>query len=172
MDGTPLERSATIFVYGGNVGKGAMRVNQRAKGKPPVRTTATQRAPNARPPPRPQSHGNPYRLYGFLFGGLAVLLAALIWWLTARFDLLLSWLIAITAVTFAAYGYDKSIAGSDKVRVPERVLLGLTFAGGTIGALIGMRVFHHKTIKESFRRKFWAVVVLQIVIVLVYAWLR
>lgn len=147
-------------------------MNQRNKRQTPARATAAQGAPNAHPPSRPQSHVNPYRLYGFLFGGLAVLLAALIWWLTARFDLLLSWLIAITAVTFAAYGYDKSIAGSDKVRVPERVLLGLTFAGGTIGALIGMRVFHHKTIKESFRRKFWAVVALQIVIVLVYVLLR
>ena len=32
-------------------------------------------------------------------------------------------------------------------RVPEHTLLAVTFAGGGVGALLGMRVFHHKTRK-------------------------
>ena len=141
-------------------------MNLRNSAHPPAVADETHRSPD--PPGRPRTHANPYLLYGIVFGALAVLLALLIWWITKRFDQLLTWLIAISAVTFAAYGYDKAIAGSGRVRVPEGILLGLTFAGGTIGALAGMRFFHHKTIKRSFRRRFWAVVVLQGVLVVAY----
>ena len=78
------------------------------------------------------------------------------------------WLIAITFVTFLVYGYDKAIAGSDRMRVPERVLLALTFAGGTIGAVVGRSFFRHKTLKTSFRIQLWLIVLLQIILVLVY----
>jgi uncharacterized membrane protein YsdA (DUF1294 family) len=100
--------------------------------------------------------------------GLALALAAAIWWYGHPLDALQSWLIAITLVTFLAYGYDKAIAGSGWTRVPEKVLLVLAIAGGTIGALVGMRLFRHKTSKESFRVKFLLVIVLQIALVAAY----
>ena len=88
-------------------------------------------------------------------------------------NVLQSWLIAITLVTFLAYGYDKVIAGSKWTRVPEKVLLALTFAGGTIGALVGMQLFHHKTAKTGFRLKFWLISIAQIVLVVAYyVWIR
>jgi uncharacterized membrane protein YsdA (DUF1294 family) len=145
-------------------------MNQRNREQPSASANAHARSTNA--PGRPHARSNPYRRFGFIFGGLAVLLALLLWWITARFDLLLAWLIAITAVTFAAYGYDKRIAGSGKERVPERILLGLAAAGGTIGALLGMRLFHHKTVKGTFRRRFWAVVVVQAILIGIYLLLR
>jgi uncharacterized membrane protein YsdA (DUF1294 family) len=80
-------------------------------------------------------------------------------------DFLLAWLIAVTVVTFCTYGFDKSAAGSGRRRVPEKVLLALAFAGGTAGAMLGMRLFRHKTVKSSFRIKFLLVVVLQIALV-------
>ena len=76
-----------------------------------------------------------------------------------------SWLLAVTGITFLTYGYDKLIAGSEATRVPERALLTLAFAGGTAGALLGMRLFHHKTSKESFLERFWLVVAVQVVVV-------
>lgn len=85
-------------------------------------------------------------------------------WLPAL-DWVQAWLLVITAVTILTYGYDKMVAGSGATRVPERVLLVLSFAGGTAGALAGMRLFHHKTSKESFLERFWLVVALQIVII-------
>jgi uncharacterized membrane protein YsdA (DUF1294 family) len=145
---------------------------QRNERRSSTRATAAQQPPKAHASSQAHTHVNPYWLYGSLFGGLAILLAAFIWWVTSRFDVVLAWFIGISVATFAAWGYDKSIAGTGKLRVPERVLLGLTFAGGTIGALIGMRVFHHKTIKESFRRQFWVVVGVQIVLIVVYVLLR
>ena len=88
-------------------------------------------------------------------------------------DPVLSWLVAITVVTFLTYGYDKLIAGSGQTRVPEKVLLALAFIGGTLGALAGMWLFRHKTAKESFRLKFWLVVAAQIVVLVVYfVWIK
>jgi uncharacterized membrane protein YsdA (DUF1294 family) len=80
-------------------------------------------------------------------------------------DWVQSWLLSITCTTFFTYGYDKLIAGTGATRVPEKVLLTLAFAGGTIGAILGMRLFRHKTSKESFLERFWMVVAVQLVVV-------
>ena len=80
-------------------------------------------------------------------------------------DWVQSWLAAVTVVTFLTYGYDKLIAGTGAIRVPERILLALAFTGGTIGALLGMQFFHHKTSKESFLKRFGLIVAVQAVVV-------
>jgi uncharacterized membrane protein YsdA (DUF1294 family) len=76
----------------------------------------------------------------------------------------LIWLACTTVVTFAAFGYDKAIAGSGRARVPEIVLLALTFFGGTLGALTGRALFRHKTRKATFRKQLWAVIAIQILL--------
>ena len=58
---------------------------------------------------------------------------------------LLVWLAVINLLTFIVYGADKRRARRDKWRVPEKTLFLLPLLGGSIGALLGMRVFHHKT---------------------------
>ena len=55
------------------------------------------------------------------------------------------WLIVINLAAFAVYGVDKSRARRGAWRVPEKTLFLLPLLGGSIGALLGMRVFHHKT---------------------------
>lgn len=77
----------------------------------------------------------------------------------------MSWLVAVSAVSFAVYWLDKRAALKGESRVPEAVLLELALAGGTPGAFVASRVFRHKTLKLSFRRKFWAVVAVQCVAV-------
>jgi uncharacterized membrane protein YsdA (DUF1294 family) len=106
-----------------------------------------------------------YSLIAFV---IAIALAAgLI--LLLKWDWLICWLISISVVTFGAYGYDKSIAGNDnRMRVPERVLLLLALAGGSVAAWIAMKVFHHKTIKGSFRRNFGIIVGAQVMIIVAY----
>ena len=58
---------------------------------------------------------------------------------------LLVWLAVINLVTFAVYGIDKAKAKRGAWRVPEKTLFLLPLLGGSLGALLGMKVFHHKT---------------------------
>jgi len=109
----------------------------------------------------------PARRFGVITFSVAIILAVIIWWYFS-IDFVLSWLIAITLVTFLTYGYDKAIAGSSRTRVPEKVLLALTFAGGTIGAFVGRALFRHKTVKASFRAQLWLVVGFQVFLMFVY----
>jgi uncharacterized membrane protein YsdA (DUF1294 family) len=62
----------------------------------------------------------------------------------------------VSLVAFFAYGLDKRKAKKGSWRTKESVLLGLAFFGGAVGALLGMKVFHHKT-KHWY---FWVVGVL------------
>ena len=55
------------------------------------------------------------------------------------------YLLAINAVTFIVYGIDKYKAKKAKWRISEATLLLLAVLGGSIGAWIGMKVWHHKT---------------------------
>ena len=110
----------------------------------------------------------PVAFFAFITFGLAIA-GTLLLWQFASFYLVWSWLIAITVVTFFTFGYDKAIAGSQLTRVPELALLALTLFGGTLGAFLGRIAFRHKTIKPSFRVKFWVVIALQAALIVGYA---
>ena len=60
------------------------------------------------------------------------------------------YLLAINVVTFAVYGIDKFKAKRGMWRIKEATLLGLAVAGGSIGAILGMYLFRHKTKKPLF----------------------
>jgi uncharacterized membrane protein YsdA (DUF1294 family) len=79
---------------------------------------------------------------------------------------LLAWLAAVNFVTFLYYGWDKLRARRQGRRIPELVLHGLTFSGGSPCAYVAMRCFRHKTIKAEFRVVFWLIVVLQTALIL------
>ena len=60
------------------------------------------------------------------------------------------YLIGINILSFIMYGLDKSLARRKMYRISEYSLLALSFFGGSIGSLLGMKVFHHKTKKILF----------------------
>ena len=64
---------------------------------------------------------------------------------------LLYYLIVINILTFAVYGIDKWKARQGSWRISEATLLMLAVIGGTIGALFGMQVWHHKTMHLKFK---------------------
>lgn len=66
-------------------------------------------------------------------------------------EILVIYLLVINCVAFILYGSDKHKAKKGKWRIPEKTLLGIAFAGGALGALLGMKAFHHKTLHTSFR---------------------
>ena len=51
----------------------------------------------------------------------------------------------MSLIAYICYGRDKSLAKAHKWRIPEKVLLSLSFFGGAVGALTAMQVFRHKT---------------------------
>ena len=61
-----------------------------------------------------------------------------------------AYLLLINLAALAAYGADKQFAIHKKMRISERTLLLLALAGGALGALLGMYLFHHKTAKLKF----------------------
>lgn len=83
--------------------------------------------------------------------------------------LLAIWLVLINVITFFVFGADKLQAKrkekKDTVRrVPEKNLLLLAAAGGSIGALLGMKAFHHKTLHKVFKIGVPVILALQIII--------
>ena len=53
-------------------------------------------------------------------------------------------------IAFIMFGVDKYKASHDLWRIPESTLILFAFLGGAVGALAGMKVFHHKTRKIKF----------------------
>ena len=82
------------------------------------------------------------------------------------------WVAALSLVTFGIYGYDKAQAQGNGPRVPEAVLYLLGLLGGTPGAFIAMRMFHHKTSKKSFQTIFWLTVAMQLLVLVILMWRR
>ena len=60
------------------------------------------------------------------------------------------YLVGINILAFIIYGIDKYLAVKNKYRISEYSLFILSVFGGAVGAILGMRVFHHKTRKLSF----------------------
>jgi uncharacterized membrane protein YsdA (DUF1294 family) len=105
---------------------------------------------------------NPYWRFGLVSLGAAVVLTVA---LSFLIDPLLAWLVTINLVTVITYRYDKAIAGSEKTRVPERVLLLLGAVGGMVGAVIAMWFMRprHKTQSGDFLVWFYAILAIQVV---------
>ena len=72
------------------------------------------------------------------------------------------YLLGINAVAFIMYGIDKYKAKKAKWRIPEATLLLLAVLGGSIGAWMGMKVWHHKTKHKKFKYGIPAILLIQI----------
>ena len=73
------------------------------------------------------------------------------------------YLLVVTAVTFAVYGWDKLCAKRGMWRVPEKILLLLAFLGGSVGAMAAMAIFRHKTLHLKFRYGVPLILILQLI---------
>ncbi|MBO6014242.1 MAG: DUF1294 domain-containing protein [Oscillospiraceae bacterium] len=62
-----------------------------------------------------------------------------------------AFLLLMSLITLLTYGIDKRKARTGSWRIPESRLLLLGFFGGAAGALLAMKIFHHKT-KHAY---FW-----------------
>lgn len=93
-------------------------------------------------------------------------------YLTLHFFYPLEWpiqlLITTNLITFVLVLIDKMSASMLIRRIPEKVLYIATFFGGSIGMLVGMFLFRHKTRKVSFQFVVGLLVLIQIAFVVWY----
>ena len=75
------------------------------------------------------------------------------------------YLIIINIVTFLVYSIDKLKAKKSLWRVRENSLLMLAILGGSIGAWLGMKVWHHKTLHKKFRYGIPAIIIIQLAVI-------
>ncbi|MBE6084773.1 DUF1294 domain-containing protein [Selenomonas ruminantium] len=81
------------------------------------------------------------------------------------------WYLAIiNALVLVVYGGDKLFAKLDSWRVPEKVLLLLALLGGSIGALLAMQIFRHKTRHLKFRYGVPMILLLQVAALVYLHW--
>ena len=78
---------------------------------------------------------------------------------------LLYYLIFINVVTFLVYGIDKWKAKQGSWRISEATLLILAAIGGSIGALLGMKIWHHKTMHKKFKYGLPLILIIQIILI-------
>ena len=62
-----------------------------------------------------------------------------------------AYLALLNLVLFVLFGRDKAAARRGARRTPETTLLALAVLGGSLGGLLGMLLFRHKTRKPAFR---------------------
>ena len=74
----------------------------------------------------------------------------------------LYYLLAINIVTFLLYGIDKYKAKKGRWRISEATLIALAVIGGSIGAWVGMHIWHHKTKHKKFKLGIPTIIILQI----------
>ena len=65
--------------------------------------------------------------------------------------LYVEYLIAVNIFAFLACGIDKWKAKHGSWRISEATLLILALIGGSLGAWIGMKIWHHKTMHKKFK---------------------
>ena len=77
----------------------------------------------------------------------------------------MDYLLAINIVSLFLYGIDKYKAKKNKWRISEATLLMIAVIGGSIGAWVGMRLWHHKTMHKKFKYGIPLIIIMQIALV-------
>ena len=80
-------------------------------------------------------------------------------------NITLAYLLAINVAAVLVYGIDNLKAKHAKWRISEATLLLLAAVGGSIGAWMGMKVWHHKTLHMKFRYGVPIILLLQIALI-------
>ena len=85
-------------------------------------------------------------------------------------NMLLSYILVMSCVTFVLFGIDKYKACRHRWRIPETTLLGLSLAGGAFGGILAMWLFCHKARKPYFKWGLPAMLLMQLVVLWEWQW--
>lgn len=88
------------------------------------------------------------------------------------FEILSVYLIVINAFSLLLMLADKLRAKKNLWRISEASLIGIAALGGSLGCLLGMRIFRHKTLKMKFYLGVPIILVLQLMLGIgIYIWI-
>jgi len=82
------------------------------------------------------------------------------------------WLAVINIAAFVMAGIDKKRAKEHKWRIRESTLIGAAIVGGSLGLLLGMLVFRHKTKHPKFTIGVPIILIIQIILAVLYFFLN
>jgi len=82
----------------------------------------------------------------------------------------LFYLLIINLTGFLIMFIDKSRAIHKEWRIPEKTLIGISIIGGSVGMLLGMSTFKHKTKHKKFTRGVPFILTLQIILIILGIW--
>lgn len=74
----------------------------------------------------------------------------------------LIYLVFVNILGFALMGIDKKKAEAGKWRIPEKTLFFVAMIGGSVGSILGMKTFRHKTKHTKFTVGMPAILVFQV----------
>ena len=80
----------------------------------------------------------------------------------------LFYLLIINLIGFLIMLIDKSRAIHKEWRIPEKTLLGISIIGGSIGMLLGMSTFRHKTKHKKFTIGIPFILIIQFSLIILY----
>ena len=76
--------------------------------------------------------------------------------------------LVINLAGFISMGIDKKRAKKNKWRIPEKRLFLIAILGGSLGSILGMQIFRHKTKHTSFKIGMPCIFILQVIIVIYF----
>lgn len=85
-------------------------------------------------------------------------------------EAVLLWLLAWNLIAFALMGADKAKARRGRWRIPEKTLFLSALLGGSVGAMLGMSLFRHKTQHRSFCVGMPLILAAQLLALLALSW--
>lgn len=85
---------------------------------------------------------------------------------------LLIYFLSVNLLGFILMGLDKKYAKREAWRIPEATLFTVALFGGSIGSILGMKYFRHKTQKIYFTMGMPIILILQVLIILIILFLK
>lgn len=79
--------------------------------------------------------------------------------------MIIVYIVMINLIGFLSMGIDKRRAIKKKYRISERCLFSIAMIGGSLGSILGMKKFHHKTKHWYFKYGMPSIFVLQILVI-------
>lgn len=104
-------------------------------------------------------------MFLFLQGAHGEKITFAFWEFFAEHKILIIYSVIINFVSFAAFAVDKINACEGRSRIRIITLLGIAFAGGSIGAILGMYIFRHKTRVDYFTVGVPLIMIMQAVVI-------